>query len=139
MLVNVSYNNKEIIQSITSEVGKPYRWKERWKMGGIGSPKLFISDASKEIMELLELDNKINSSNIEIRPRGIILRFRSILETFAVVIPYHKLAIFKSGDYTIHGDGHFIKIASGEKAVQKFCKKVLDLKIKASHGSIQEM
>ena len=101
MLVNVSYNNKEIIQSIASEVGKPYRWKERWKMGGIGSPKLFISDASMEIMELLELDNKINSSNIEIRPRGIILRFRSILETFAVVIPFHKLAIFISWQHDL--------------------------------------
>ena len=37
MLVNVSYNNKEITRKVDEEVGQPFTLKERWAMGGIGS------------------------------------------------------------------------------------------------------
>lgn len=97
-------------------------------MGGIGSPKLSIAGASLEINNLLLLDNNANSCNIEIRPRGIILRFRSLLETFALVIPYYKLNLQKGGDsiHAIHVDQYFIKVHADTKAIQKFLKKVLD-------------
>ena len=139
MLVNVSYNNKKIIRDIELEVGKSFSWKERWSMGGNGSPKLFVSQASEDISDLLTLDNKINSCNIELRPKGIIVRFRSILETFALVIPYHKLTIFKSGEFSIYRDAQYIKVNSGEKTVQKFFRKVLDAKVLALPVSFQDM
>ena len=56
MLVNVSYNNKEITKKVDEAVGKPFTLKERWAMGGIGSPKLFITESSVEIRNLLLLD-----------------------------------------------------------------------------------
>ena len=33
MLVNVSYNNKEITRKVDAEVGKPFTLKERWALG----------------------------------------------------------------------------------------------------------
>ena len=108
-------------------------------MGGNGSPKLFVSQSSEDISDLLTLDNKINSCNIELRPKGIIVRFRSILETFALVIPYHKLTIFKSGEFSIYRDAQYIKVNSGEKTVQKFFRKVLDAKVLALPLSFQDM
>jgi hypothetical protein len=95
MLVNVSYNNKAITKKVDEAVGKPFPLKVRWKMSGIGSPKLFITETSIEIRNLLILDNNTDSCNIEMRPKGIIVRFRSLLETFALVIPYYKLTITK--------------------------------------------
>lgn len=141
MLLNVSYNDKKITEKIDREVGKPFSLKERLKMGGIGSPKLFITETSIEIHNLLILDNNRNSCNVEMRPKGIIVRFRSLLETFALVIPYYKLTIYK-GDfavYSIYRDHYFIKVKSDTKAVQKFFKKLLYYKADNAPTSIEDL
>ncbi len=141
MLVNVSYNDKKVTEKVDEAVGKPFALKERWAMNGIGSPKLFITETSVEIRNLLILDNNTNSCNIEMRPKGIIVRFRSLLETFALVIPYYKLTVYK-GDfaiYSVHKDNHFIKVKSDTKAIQKFFRKVLDYKADNSPTSIEDL
>ena len=141
MLVNVSYNNKEITQKIDQEVGKPFTLKERWSMGGIGSPKLTIKAASTEIRNLLILDNNLDTCNIELRPKGIILRFRSLLETYALIIPFYKLTIYK-GDlaiYSVYRDHYFVKVLADTKAVQKFFKKLLDYKADNSPTTIEDL
>ncbi|WP_297705982.1 hypothetical protein [uncultured Eudoraea sp.] len=141
MLVNVSYNNRDLTMKIDNEVGKPFMLKERWAMNGIGSPKLFITETSIEIGNLLLLDNNLNSCNVEMRPKGIIVRFRSLLETYALVIPYYKLTIYK-GDlaiYSIFRDHYFIKVKSDTKAIQKFFKKILDFKTDNLPTSIEDL
>ena len=141
MLVNVSYNNKEITRKVDKEVGKPFTLKERFALKGIGSPKLFITESSSGIRDLLLLDNNLDRCNIEMRPKGIIVRFRSLLETFALVIPYYKLTIYK-GDfavYSIYRDHHFIKVRSDTKAIQKYFRKILDYKADNAPTSIEDL
>lgn len=141
MLLNVSYNNKVITRKINKEVGEPFSLKKRWAMRGIGSPKLFITQTSTEIQNLLVLDNNTNSCNIELRPRGIIVRFRSLLETYALVIPFYKLTIYKgdSAIYSIYRDHYFIKVKAEKKAIHNFFKKILDAKIENTPKSIEEL
>jgi hypothetical protein len=141
MLVNVSYNNKVLTKKIDNEVGKPFTLKERWAMNGIGSPKLYITDMSVQIGNLLILDNNLNTCNVEMRPKGIIVRFRSLLETYALVIPYYKLSIYK-GDfaiYSIYRDDYFIKVKSDTKAIQKFFRKILEYKSDNRPTSIEDL
>jgi hypothetical protein len=141
MLVNVSYTNKKITSKIDAEVGKPFTLKERFKLGGIGSPKLEIIQASIEIQNLLILDNNADCCNVEMRPKGIIVGFRSLLESYALVIPYYKLTIYK-GDfavYSIYRDHYFIKVRSDTKAIQKFFKKLLDYKADNAPTSIEDL
>nr|WP_299385794.1 hypothetical protein [Allomuricauda sp.] len=141
MLLNVSYNDPQVRQKVDMEVGIPFTLKERWALGGIGSPKLFITDACVEIQNLLILDNNLNSCNIEMRPKGIIVRFRSLLETYGLIIPYYKLTLYK-GDlavYSIHRDHYFIKVRSDTKAIQKFFKKILDYKADNAPTSIGDL
>ena len=141
MLVNVSYNNKEITRKIDEEVGKPFTLKQCWSLGGIGSPKLSITSASTEIRNLLILDNNLNTCNIELRPKGIILRFRSLLETYALVIPFYKLTIYK-GDlatYSVYRDHYFVKVKADTKAIQKFFKKILNYKADNSPTTIEDL
>lgn len=141
MLLNVSYNRRDITRKVDEEVGKPFTLKERWAMGGIGSPKLFITEASIEIRNLLLLDNNIDCCNIELRPKGIIVRFRSLLESYALVIPFYKLNIYK-GDfavYSVYRDQHFIKVKSDTKAIQKFFKKILDYRTENRPTSIEDL
>lgn len=141
MLLNVSYNDKKITRKIDDAVGKPFSLKERFAMGGIGSPKLHITDASMGIQNLLILDNNLNTCNIEMRSKGIIVRFRSLLETYGLVIPYYKLSIYK-GDfaiYSIYMDHHFIKVKSDTKAIQHYFKKILDYKADNAPTSIEDL
>ena len=141
MLVNVSYNNKEITRKVDEEVGKPFTLKQRWQLGGIGSPKLSITSASTEIRNLLILDNNLNTCNIELRPKGVILRFRSLLETYALVIPFYKLTIYK-GDlatYSVYRDHYFVKVRADTKAIQKFFKKILNYKADNSPTTIEDL
>ncbi len=141
MLVNVSYNNKEITRKVDELVGKPFTLKERFALRGIGSPKMFITETSIEIQNLLILDNNRDSCNIEMRPKGIIVRFRSLLETFALVIPYYKLTIYKGdiGIYSVYKDHYFIKVKADTKAIQNYFRKILDYKADNAPTSIEDL
>ena len=130
MLRNVSYKNDKQEKEINNFVGKPFSLIERLKMKGIGSGKILIVDASKEIENLLILDQNINQCNIERRPKGIIIYFRVLLETYALIIPYYKLVIFKvdSDIYTIHIDHRKVKIKVKSKKDHEFIRNILNEK-----------
>ena len=130
MLYNVSYNNNKIDREISEEVGAVLTLKERWRLKGSGSPKLFITSCSIQIHNLLVLDNNANSCNVEIREKGIIVRFRSLLETFALPIPFYKLTIYKgrAQEYSIHKDNYFVKLKADHKRIHKFFDKLSQLK-----------
>ena len=75
------------------------------------------------------------------RPKGIIVRFRSLLETYGLIIPYYKLTIYK-GDfavYSIYKDNYFIKVKSDTKAIQKYFRKFLDYKADNAPTSIEDL
>ena len=141
MLLNVSYSDKEMTRKIDLLVGKPFSLKQRWALGGIGSPRLFITETSTGIRNLLILDNNRDQCNIELRPSGIIVRFRSLLESYALLIPFSKLTVYKGdlGIYSIHKDHHFIKVNAETKAVQKFFKKLLDYKVDNAPTTIEDL
>jgi len=126
MLLNVSYDDPKIKEKIDVAVGKPFSLKERLVKGGIGSPKLVINQSSIDIHNLLVLDNNLNTCNLELRPKGIIVRFRSLLETYAMVIPYYKLSIYKgkAREYSIHKDKQFVKVIADTKAAFNFFSKI---------------
>lgn len=132
MLVNISYNDPKVKREIDEMVGKPFTLRERWSMGGIGSGKLFITETSIEIHNLLVLDNNLNQCNIELRPKGIIVHFRSLLETYGLIIPYYKLKIYKgkAEEYSLYKDQYTIKVAATKKSIHSFFKKITSEKIK---------
>lgn len=130
MLLNISYNDPEVKRRIEKAVGKPFSLQKRWKLGGIGSPKLFMNSCSIDIHNLLILDQNINQCNVELRPQGIIVRFRSLLETYGLVIPFYKLKIYKgkAKEYSIYMDHYFIKVLADKESIQHYFKKVIDQK-----------
>lgn len=137
MLLNVSYNDKEVNRQIDEEVGSVYGLIERFKIGGIGSPKMRIIKSSQEIDELLSLDNNVDTCNIELRPKGVILRFRSLLESYALPIPFYKLTIYKekAGEHKIFCDHHFIKVQDYQESAFKFFIRVLERKARYFQGT----
>jgi len=130
MLRNVSYKNEKQVLEINDLVGKPFGLFKRIKEGGVGSGKLLITRADKDIENLLILDHNLNYCNIEMRPKGIIVYFRVLLETYALVIPFYKLVIFKvdSEEYTLNIDQKFIKIKVKGKGNRGFFRKMMEQK-----------
>ena len=142
MLVNTSYNEKKINEAITELVGKPFGLLDNIKLNGIGSPRLDIIKTSEEIATLLSYDNNRNFCNIELRPKGIIIRFRSLLETFSLVIPFYKLVIFKPGNsFTFHMDYHTISVDAPpkNKSVNAFMEKLNQFKAENSPTYIDDL
>ena len=115
--------------------------KKRWAKGGIGSSKLLITQTSIDIHNLLILDNNRNTCNIELRPKGIILRFRSLLETYALIIPYYKLTLYKgkAKEYSIYKDKQFVKVLADTKATFKFFSKLSKEKIDNQLPGIEDL
>lgn len=141
MLLNISYNRPKIKEKIDAEVGPPFTLVERFKLNGTGSPKLHISSTSIDIHNLLVLDNNANICNIEMRPKGIIVMFRSLLETYALIIPYYKLHLYKgkAEEYSIYRDHYFIKVKAESKDVHKFMMKILDYKTGNAPTQIEDI
>ena len=126
MLRNISYNDHKLKEEISKIVGEPFSFFERIKMNGIGSSSLKIQGCNSEVENLLNLDNNDNRCNIEIRKKGIIVRFRALLETYALIIPFYKLKLFKgeSNVYSIYIDNYYIKVLANNKNVHDFFKKI---------------
>ncbi|MDX1462369.1 MAG: hypothetical protein R3359_04885 [Marinirhabdus sp.] len=141
MLVNVSYNNNQITKKVDAEVGKPFPLATRIKMRGIGSSKLIITETSIQIRNLLILDNNRDQCNIEMRPNGIIVGFRSLLESYALVIPYYKLVLYKgkAEEYSIYRDNYFIKIEAKNRATHAFMNKIAEAKANAAPQRIEDL
>ncbi|SRX54405.1 hypothetical protein [Aequorivita sp. CIP111184] len=143
MLLQVSYNDKEITRKIDAELGKPFTIHERFKMGGIGSPKLILNETSIQISNLMNLDNNRNVCNIELRPKGIIVGFRSRLNSYALIIPYYKLVLYKgkAEEYSIYKDNYFFKFEAHaeNKSVHNFMKKLMEAKIAATPDRLEDI
>ena len=141
MLLNISYNDPRQKKEIDNIVGKPFSLQNRWKMGGIGSGKLVINSSSIEIHNLLILDNNINTCNIEIRPKGVIVHFRSLLETYGLIIPYFKLKLYKgkSKIYSIYMDQYYIKVNAEKRSIHEFFKKINDQKVLNTPQNLEDL
>lgn len=131
MLRNVSYNNSIISNEIEILVVKQFTILERIKMKGIGSSNLLIQYSNDKINNLLNLDNNLNKCNIEIRPKGIIIRFKVLLETYALVMPYYKLKVFKgkSDQYSLYKDEYVMKLKVKNLNDHDFFKKMSKFRI----------
>lgn len=141
MLLNISYNRPKIKEKINKEVGKTFTLLQRMKLNGTGSPRLHITNTSIDIHNLMVLDSNANTCNVEMRPNGIIVMFRSLLETYALVIPYYKLHLYKgkAEEYSIYRDHYFIKVKANTPSIHKFFKKILDYKADNAPTQIEDL
>lgn len=93
MIFDATYTDRMVNLEMARLVGRPYGWlsKERWS--GIGSERCRIVAGTGGIDELFAGDYRRNFTNIELRPKGIVIRIRYRLEVFAVAIPYGVLQL----------------------------------------------
>lgn len=117
MIRNISYNNRIIKAEIDAAVGPAFGWMQRIKMGGIGSGRMQIIESSQALWELLSYQRTTKYCYIELRPNGIIVHFRSILESMGWVVPFRHLNIESTGKgYLLYDGGDFMQIGGINQA-----------------------
>ena len=131
MILDSTYANKQNKQLINDIIGRPYSIIESLKMGGIGSKRMVIEEASPNFNQYLNRVSDINYANIEMRPNGILIFINKGLKNFTWIIPYYKLVIYKTNGTSIHAEGKFIHFRndSNFKENKTFLKKLVKAKV----------
>lgn len=123
MLFDTSYSDKKITKQINKAVGKPFSWRDRWKIGGIGSRRMVITDISEEYKKYLKAEHYETMANIELRPRGIIIHFRYKLQAYSWVMPFESLQMDDESGLELKSDGKFV--AFNHETDQPFIRKLV--------------
>lgn len=132
MVFKTTYHNEEFQELSNELLGKRFSLIQKIKMNGVGSGRFIIHELSEKLRPQQIQFSELNYANIELRPNGIIVHFTNRLERFAWVIPYYKLAIFSDTFFSIHADGHFIKLLKNKNFEEnkRFIHKMLNHKNK---------
>jgi len=130
MLFNTTYHVKDDLLLIDELVGKAFSFFESMKMGGVGSKRFIIEGASQNFKNVLKTFSEINYSNIELRPKGIIVHFTQQLNRYAWAIPYYKLTVYSTETFSIYSDSASLKFKKNKlyASNKDFIKKMLDRK-----------
>ncbi|RBA28071.1 hypothetical protein [Flavobacterium tibetense] len=110
MLFNTTYKDDKISNRISEITGKPYNFVQSIKLGGTGSHRMIISEASKHFEHCLNQVADTQYCNLELRPNGVLLHINKGLANYTWAIPYYQLVIYKSKTLSIHANGMFVKI-----------------------------
>ena len=131
MILNTTYTNKDNDQTINELVGRPYGLFKKLKMKGIGSGRMIIDEVSPKLERALLNGPDLNYANIELRPKGILVRITRRLDNFTWIIPYYQLYTFMTNGFSIHGQGEFLHFRNDRflKGNKNFIKKMLNLKV----------
>ena len=132
MIYNSTYKNDELDNECEKIVGKKYNIIDSILLNGIGSKRLIVKKYSKNFIEIIEKKIDLIYSNIELRKKGIIVYIATGQKRYSWVIPYYKLVLFKTPNYTIHCDEDFITFSKeiNYKENINFFRKLIDQKIK---------
>ena len=132
MIYNSTYRDDELENECEKIVGKKYNIIDTILLNGIGSKRLIVKKYSKNFIEIIEKKIDLIYSNIELRKKGIIVYIATGQKRYSWVIPYYKLVLFKTPNYTIHCDEDFITFSKeiNYKENINFFRKLIDQKIK---------
>ncbi len=131
MLLNTTYKNEENELIIEELVGKPFSLRKKLMMGGVGSGRMVIEEVSPKLEMTLMNGQDLNYANIELRPRGVLIRITRRLDNFTWIIPYYQLHIYKTEGLSIHGQGQFLHFRENQMLYNNkpFFKKLSNLKL----------
>ena len=130
-MLNTTHKNEENELLIEDLVGRPFSLIKKLKMGGVGSGRMVIEEASPKLEMTLINGHDLNYANIELRPKGILVRITRRLDNFTWIIPYYHLHIYKTSGLSVHGQGQFLHFRSNQMLYNNkpFFKKLSTLRL----------
>ena len=135
MIFNSTYTDKEKELEVEKLIGKKYGLISSIRLNGVGSKRLIVQETSQNLKKIIIQKSDLIYSNIEIRSGGVIVYIAEGLNRYSWVIPYYKLVIYKTPNYSIHSDGNFIRFSNdlNIKENLKFFKKLIKHKTLHNH------
>ncbi|WP_051119712.1 hypothetical protein [Gillisia sp. CAL575] len=130
MLFDTTDKNKDYLKEKKDTVGKAFSFVDKIKMGGVSSGKLEVEEFSAKLQPKDLLPSAVNYATIVLKPNGVIVHFRNEGKRYSWIIPYYRLVIYNTRTFTIHANGHFIKLKRNKNFQdnKKFLDKMIDLK-----------
>lgn len=117
-LINLTYNDPKRWEEVRRIAGADIPFFKSIRMGGSGSPQAILVAAPREASELMRETIERKTCNIEIRKNGFIIRFRSRLETMAMVCSMQEVeAILPSESSEKDGLDMAFHLKSGEQVM----------------------
>lgn len=115
-LLNISYNDPSVKRAVEAACGRPFGFWAGVRRGGVGSARFRLIDGPAALLEAIDREEDRGYCSLEVRPAGMLIRFRSRLETLAVPIGYPALAeVVLGSPGTGRGAPLRIALASGER------------------------
>ena len=108
MIIDSTAITPDLARKINNLVGNPFSLLARLRMGGIGSHRMCVKGYSSGFENLLQRNSNLLYSNVELRPKGIIVHISQRNHRFSWVLPYYQLAVFQSEGFILHGNVEFI-------------------------------
>lgn len=90
--LNISYNDPAVKRRVDGICGKSFGLWESIRMGGSGSPRMLLRDASHGLLDPFDRLEDRRTCSLELRKAGILLHCRSRLETMGLPIGNKSLA-----------------------------------------------
>ena len=84
--LNITYNDPKVKRQVESLCGKGFSLWEAIRMGGAGSPRMTLMDASHGLLDPFDRLEDRRMCSIELRKGGLLLHCRSRLETMGLPI-----------------------------------------------------
>lgn len=84
--LNITYNDPKVKRQVESLCGKSFSLWEAIRMGGAGSPRMTLVDASQGLLDPFDRLEDRRMCSIELRKGGLLLHCRSRLETMGLPI-----------------------------------------------------
>ena len=130
MIYYTSYYDPDVQDEIIRTLGAPYKLKDLFKYGAVGSSRMTINEYSTAFKKLIESTSDFAVASIALRPKGIMVTISKRDQNILWVIPFYRLTIYKTEVLSIHAEGHFLKLQLKQAQNKKFIKKILEHKIK---------
>jgi len=124
MIYETTYMDKPTLYLIAQEVGQPFPFFQRLKMGGIGSKRMKIIGMSKGMERYRMPSQDTQFGLLEIRPEGILVLINRHLQNFTWPIRYEDLVIEGEKDLLIRSGDNFICFEDGIFVNEIFLERV---------------
>lgn len=131
LILDSTHPNKQYKQMINDLIGKSFSFFDILKIGGIGSKRMIIEEASPNMQQYISTKSENNYANIELRSDGILIYINKGLNNYTWVIPYYQLVIYKTNGASIHAQGKYLHFRNNKtfKENKSFFDKLLKRKV----------
>ncbi len=91
LILNISYNDLRVKRALEAVCGPPFGFWAGIRRGGTGSARFRLEQGPPAMLEAVDRADDRGYCSLEVRPKGLVIRFRSRLETLAIPIALEDL------------------------------------------------